>query len=417
MACGSFPNKFMRLAILSLAVRNLRRNPKRTLVAVFTVAAGIVAFLLAGGFIAWIFHDMREATIHSQLGHLQVVRPGYFDKGIADPYRYLLPAKSKAERDIHALHGVSALTPRLAFNGLIAHGETTIPFVGEGIDPEGEKPVSRRINIMAGRNLEGGNTPAVILGEGLAKSLGVQPGDKVVLLATTASGSPNAIEVEVTGTFATIYKDYDDSALRLPIGQARKLMRVEGATSWVVLLDGAERTEEAAAAISSRLDGKDFEVVPWTQLADFYNKTVALYSKQVDVMKLIIGLIIILTISNTQTVTVLERTTEIGTSLAIGVRQRMIMLLFLIEGMMIGVLGGVAGIVLGYGLATLISAIGIPMPPPPGMAHGYVAQIIVTPALARDALLLAFLTTIIASLMPAWKASRMNVVDALRCNQ
>ncbi|MGE5386977.1 MAG: ABC transporter permease [Betaproteobacteria bacterium] len=383
-----------------------------------TVAAGIVAFLLAGGFIAWIFHDMREATIHSQLGHLQVVRPGYFDKGIADPYRYLLPAKSKAERDIHALHGVLAMTPRLAFNGLIAHGETTIPFVGEGVDPEGEKPVSRRINVMAGQNLEGGaNASAVILGEGLAKSLDVKPGDKVVLLATTASGSPNAIEVTVRGTFATIYKDYDDSALRLPIGQARKLMRVEGATSWVVLLDSDERTEDSAKAIASRLDGGDFEVVPWTQLADFYNKTVALYSKQVDVMKLIIGLIIILTISNTQTVTVLERTTEIGTSLAIGVRQGMVMRLFLIEGVLIGGLGGVAGIVLGYGLAMIISAIGIPMPPPPGMAHGYVAQIIITPALSRDALLLAFLTTIIASLMPAWKASRMNVVDALRCNQ
>jgi putative ABC transport system permease protein len=239
----------------------------------------------------------------------------------------------------------------------------------------------------------------------------------VVLLATTAGGSPNAVELEVVGTFASIYKDYDDSALRIPIGQARKLMRVEGATSWVVLLDKASRTEEALAGISGKLAAADFESIPWTRLADFYNKTVALYSKQVDVMKLIIGLIIILTISNTQTVTVLERTTEIGTSLAMGLRQGLVMRLFLVEGMLIGIIGGIAGLVLGWGLAALISIIGIPMPPPPGMAHGYVAQIFVTTELARDALLLAFLTTVVASLTPAWKASRMNVVDALRTNQ
>lgn len=407
----------MRLSTASLAFRNLRRNTKRTLIAVLTVAAGIVAFLLAGGFISWIFHDMREATIHSQLGHLQIVRPGYFEKGVADPYRFLLPPKSDAENAVRGTAGVVGLTPRLAFSGLIAHGETTVPFVGDGVDPQEEKLISNRINFMSGRDLDSGSEAGVVLGEGLARSLNVKPGDSVVLLATTAAGSPNAIEVKVVGTFATIYKDYDDTALRLPIGQARKLMRVEGATSWVVLLDRTERTQEALASISSRLEVKSFEVVPWFQLADFYNKTVELFSKQVDVMKLIIGLIIILTISNTQTMSVLERTTEIGTSLAIGLKSGTVMRLFLTEGVLIGVLGGIFGVILGFILASAISAIGIPMPPPPGMAHGYVGEILVTPGLARDGLILALLTTVIAGLAPAWRASRMNIVDALRSNQ
>ena len=72
---------------------------------------------------------------------------------------------------------------------------------------------------------------------------------------------------------------------------------------------------------------------------------------------------------------------------------------------------------LGYGIAEILSFIGIPMPPPPGMETGFTAQINVTFTLAMDALALAFVTTLIASIMPAWKASRMNVVDALRCNQ
>jgi putative ABC transport system permease protein len=407
----------MFVSILRLAARNLRRNSNRTLVATLTVASGIVAFLLAGGFIHWIFHDMREATIHSQLGHIQIVRPGFFEKGIADPYAFLLPAHSDEQKVVEQMAGVVSVTPRLAFSGLASFGETTISFVGEGIDPVRERPISSRITIQSGKDLNDSEQQSVLLGEGLARSLGVKPGDMIVLLATAANGSPNAIEISVAGTFATISKEYDDVALRLPITLTRKLMRVQGATSWVVLLDQTEKTGAVVNALHSKLPADGFELVPWSMLADFYNKTVVLFSKQVSVVKFIIGLIIVLTISNTQTMSVLERTREIGTSLAIGQRRRAVMHMFLVEGVLIGVLGGGAGALLGYLLGELISLIGIPMPPPPGMARGYIGQILISPALAGEAIVLALLTTLLASLMPAWKASRMNIVDALRHNQ
>lgn len=405
------------LADFRLAARNLLRNKQRTLVATLTVAFGIVAFLLAGGFIAWIFEQMREGTIHSQLGHIQIVRPGYFEKGIADPYAFLLPERSADEKKVESVTGFQSLAPRLSFGGLISHGETTIAFIGDGVDPVPEKPVSSHVRIVAGHNLLAADEKAVLLGEGLARSLGIKVGELVVLLVTAANGSPSAVEVTVAGLFATASKEYDDSALRLPIQVARKLMKVKGATSWVVLLDKTEQTAEGARSLSATLSAADFEIVPWNVLADFYNKTVVLFSKQISVVKLIIGLIIVLTISNTQMMSVLERTTEIGTSLAIGQRRNAVMRMFVAEGVMIGVIGGVLGVVLGVFLALLISAIGIPMPPPPGMSTGFVGEILVVPQLAIDALVLALFTTLIASVMPAWKASRMNIVDALRHNQ
>jgi putative ABC transport system permease protein len=91
--------------------------------------------------------------------------------------------------------------------------------------------------------------------------------------------------------------------------------------------------------------------------------------------------------------------------------------MFLAEGVLIGVLGGLVGLFLGYVLAAIISFIGIPMPPAPGMARGYIGHILINPSLAGEALILALVTTLIASIMPAWKASRMNIVDALRHNQ
>ncbi len=407
----------MLQTLFRLAILNLLRNRSRTTVAVLTVAGGIVAFLLAGGFINWIFQDMRDATIRSQLGHFQIVRPGFFEQGIADPYAFLLPAKSEQEALVAATSGLKSLTPRLVFSGLASLGDTTVTFSGEGIDPIREQPISSRITISAGRDLNNLEDKSALLGEGLAKNLGAKPGDQIVLLGTAANGGANAIEVTVAGVFYTINKEFDNYALRIPIPLARKLMRVDGATSWVGSLDDTNTTASVVQKLRQALPPEKFQIIPWTDLADFYNKTVVLFSKQVDVVKLIIGIIIVLTISNTQTMSVLERTTEIGTSLAIGVRSREVLLQFLLEGLLIGIAGGFVGVLLAFGLAEVISSIGIPMPPPPGMARGYTGQIMITLPLVIDALVLSTITTLLASLMPAWKASRLNIVDALRTNQ
>jgi putative ABC transport system permease protein len=93
------------------------------------------------------------------------------------------------------------------------------------------------------------------------------------------------------------------------------------------------------------------------------------------------------------------------------------MQLFIIEGCLIGLVGGVIGLIVGSILGAIISAIGIPMPAAPGMAHGYTAGIIISPQLAIDAFFLAIVTTLLASAFPAWKAGRMNIVDALRYSQ
>lgn len=399
--------------IVDLAARNLTRQRRRSLLALGTVCGGVIAFLLAGGFIHWIFLQMREATIHAQLGHIQITRPGYFKEGISDPYRYLLPDDTSAVSAI-APEQISAVSPRLAFSGLVSKEDSTVSFIGEGIDPVREAPITSAISIVSGKDLTASPPDSAILGEGLAANLGVVAGDRIVLLVTTSNGSINAVELTVAGLFATSTKAYDDTAMRVPIPIARKLMRVQGATSWVVLLHETAQTQSTVALFRSKLSAKEFEVVPWEDLADFYTKTVTLFSKQVGVVRLLIAIIVILTISNTLSMAVAERTGEIGTSMALGVRRSGIMALFVCEGLLLGTLGGLLGIGLGYLVATAISAVGIPMPPPPGMARGYIGEILVSPGLALDAFLLAFVTTLLASILPAWKASRMNIVDALR---
>lgn len=399
--------------ILKFAARNLLRQRRRTLLALLTLCFGVTMFMLAGGFIHWIFENMRESTIHSQLGHVQITRPGYFREGLADPYSYLLDGDPSVVGADPAIP-LRTATPRLSFGGLVSLGDATVSFVGEGIDPEKEAPISRAITTISGRNLIEGGSRSVVIGEGLAASLKTKPGDSVVLLATTAGGGINAVELEVAGIFASATQAYDDTVLRVPIDIARELMRVEGATSWVILLDRTAATDAAVTRLRAQLPADEFEIVAWHELADFYNKTVELFSRQVGVVRILIAFIIILSISNILTMTVIERTNEIGSSMAIGLKRRTILGTFVTEGALLGLTGGILGVAVGVALGDIISWIGIPMPPPPGMARGYIGQIAISPALALDAFLLAFVTTLLASVFPAWKASRMNIVDALR---
>jgi putative ABC transport system permease protein len=399
------------------ALRNLLRQPRRSALALSAVTFGVVALMLASGFIQWIYFDLRESTIRAELGHLQIVRPGYYDVGRADPFKYLLPASGPTLDLVERQPGVVAVAPRLYFSGLASHGDTTISFSGEGISPAQEAQLSGSLVINAGAALREGDSKGVMFGAGLAHNLGVHVGDPVVLLVSTPSGGVNAVDATVRGIFSTVSKAFDDSALRVPIEMARRLLRVQGAHAWVVLLDDTARTDATMTSLHKLLPAKDFEIAPWYELADFYNKTVALFSKQLAVMRAIIAAIIVLSISNTMIMGVMERTGEIGTAMALGATRSRIGAQFVVEGIVLGILGGLVGVALSVALATAISAIGIPMPPPPGMAHGYVGQIMVTPTLAVQAFGLASVTTLIASIFPAIKASRLSIVDALRTNR
>src|SRR2546421_6208727 len=122
-------------------------------------------------------------------------------------------------------------------------------------------------------------------------------------------------------------------------------------------------------------------------------------------LRVIIALIILLSIVNTMTVTVMQRIGEIGTSMAMGVKRFGIVRLFLSEGILLGCCGGILGIFAGWGLAAVISAVGIPMPAPPGKTHGYIGGVLVTWTIVGEAFVLVLVTALLASIYPAWKAS------------
>lgn len=181
-------------------------------------------------------------------------------------------------------------------------------------------------------------------------------------------------------------------------------------------MNDTHQTDAALAALRNTLSQDRFEIVPWYQLADFYNKTTVLFTKQVQAIKLIIALIILLGISNTMTMNVVERTGEIGTAMALGVKKFDILRQFLCEGALIGGIGGALGILIGWLLAAIISSIGIPMPPPrhgPWLYRGDTTHL----EHGAGSIGACYSHHTHRQRLPAWKASRMQIVDALRHNR
>lgn len=403
------------MLLLKLGFRNLLRARRRSAYALAAVAFGVIAILLSEGFTEWQFYALREATIRAQLGHIQIAKPGFHEKAAADPESFVIPPSPKLIAELEGLPGVSFITPRLNVVGLVSTGEFTVSFLGEGVHAEKEQAVSDQLEIIEGQQLHS-NQPGVLLGEGLAQALHAKIGAPVVLMVNPQGGALNAVELPVRGIFRSNVKAFDDIGLRLNIEQVQKLIRRDGAHVWVMLLDRTERTEETYAAVQSVLAQRQsgLEAVPWTRLSDFYNKTVVLFSRQILVVNLLIQAIVILSVSTLMVMSVAERTGEIGTVMALGTRRRTILAQFLIEGALLGLTGSMIGLTLGFGLAELISWIGIPQPPPPGSNRAFIGQIFVTPGIAFNVVLFTTFAAVIASFFPAAKAAKLEIVDALR---
>jgi putative ABC transport system permease protein len=400
-----------------LALRNLFRHRVRSIITLSAIAFSTIVLVVASGFVERIFYDLRVATIETGLGHVQVTKQGWFENGTANPYAYFLPGNAPELQKLAELPHVKAIGQRLQFNGLINANEASLSFVALGVEPDREAIVSRNLTFLSGSNLDRADANEVVVGEGLAANLGVKVGDRVVLLVNSASGSVRATEVTVRGIFSTQVRAFDEVAIRTPLAIARKLMRTDGAHVWVVSLDDEKWVDETMARVKALVDPARFDVVSWIDLADVYTKTKTFMSGQLGVMQFFVATIIVLGVSNMLIMNVLERTGEIGTLMALGARRRKVTTLFLVESMYLGLIGGAIGIVLAILAAWVISAIGVPMPPPPGRTAAYVGKVLVDFPILGSAFAITVLTTVLAGLYPARKASRLVIVDALRYNR
>jgi putative ABC transport system permease protein len=397
-----------------LAFRNVLRHRARTGMTLLAIIAGVVGLILSGGFVHDIFTQLGEFLIHSQSGHLQVARTGYFERGARSPEKYLIEHPEPLRKQILENPSVEDVMGRLYFAGLLNNGRSDLSIIGEGVEPDREAKLGSGMVITAGRRMQKGDEHGIMVGHGLAHALKLVPGDWVTLVINTPDGALNSLEFQVVGTFQTFSKDYDAHAVRIPLAAARDLLATNGVNTLVVSLKQTADTEPIAASLAAMLSRSGLEVNTWLKLNDFYAKTVKMYDIQFGVLRIIILLMVLLSVVNSVNMSVFERVGEFGTMMALGNRSRDVIKLIMMENVIIGLVGAVSGVVLGIALALLISAIGIPMPPPPNADLTYIARIRIVPSVVAGAFAVGLIATVMAAFLPALRVHRIPVVDALR---
>lgn len=403
------------LPLLHFALRNVFRHRARSAATLMAIAFGVASLILTGGFIQDIFVQLGEAIIHSQTGHIQISKEGYGEGKIRSPEKYLIPNPGAFKDEIRkASTDIDSVSARLTFSGTLNNGRRDLGIIGEGIEPDLENKLGSYLHLIDGRLLQETDNDGVVVGQGVAQTLGIRPGDRVTLLVTLSQGAVNTLDFEVVGVFQSFSKEFDARAVRIPLKSAQTLLDTQSAHLMVISLKNTEATTRAKKDLQSRFSENGYSINAWNKLSDFYEKTVELYDRQFGVLRLIILVMVLLSVANSVNMTLFERTREFGTMLALGDSQAVVFRLIVLENLCLGFMGAIAGMLLGTLSALAISAIGIPMPPPPNANIGYIAQIRLDWNSVMIAGAIGFMACLFAALMPARRASRLDIGEALR---
>ena len=407
----------MSLRWWRLAARNLLRHRRRTVLTGSIVVVGFVAATMTAGFVAQTFRGLKDITIRGQGGHLRVLNAAAAGKTDEEAATLLLDRAEELTRSVATSPDVLLAMPRLTFFGLVAHGERSVGYMGTGTVPALEKSATLAAEAVAeGAFLADPEADEVMLGGGLARSLGVAAGDLVTVMTTTPDGALNAVDATVVAILRWPIKELDDRILFLPYAPAARLLKAEGkATTIAVTLRPGVDLEAAAGALRARLHrvGIDASVKTWIEGAPFYVAVRRLYAAIFLFTGLVLATVVVLASANTMTMSVFERTREIGTLLAIGMERRQVRGLFLAEGLLMGLGGSLVGAVASLLIRAAINAAQITLPPPPGATSGGVLNVELIPVAFLVGFVLMTATLLAASWWPARRAARLDPVEAL----
>jgi len=402
---------------LLLAFRNIFRNRRRTLMTLMMVGGGVAGLLLAGGYFAFMTHGLRESTINDGLGHIQIFTADHFNR---DEVRVLdtgIDNWRQVAATVRTGGHVRGVAPRIEFYGMVSNGTKATGFMGSAVDPNAEKSLGFISRVVAGRDLDAKPSGEVeaLIGTGLAKSMNVKVGDGLTLLAMTSDGALNGVDVEIVGIVNLGIAEMDARYLRITLPAAQRLLQSDRVTNLVVGLDATENTDEVAAELAPRLHGLPQQLVlkKWIDLATYYKQVSAMFNGIFLFMGVIVFFMVLMSSVNTLLMSMFERTREIGTMLAMGTPRAWIVALLMLEAILLGAIGAAVGVAAGNLLGALLNASGLHMPPPPGYTASIPFRVLHVPAQMIGSSLLVIVSLALASILPAIRASRLQIAEAL----
>ncbi len=458
---------------LSLALRNLLRNRRRSLVTLLSMAIGLVAVLIFGGYIKDINYGLQTANVQLS-GHFQIQHKGYYLYGSGDPAAYGI---ADYDRIIAMLQHDAVIgpmlvvaTPTLQVGGIAGNFDAgvsrTVFATGVVVDDQNRMRAWNDYGFPQHNPplaLTGTAPDAAVIGTGVARVLHLcgalavpdctvadppakptgqaMPSDiadfaeaspstgaaggasrNIEILVASARGAPNVADVKVVKAEFQGVKELDDVHVALHLPQAQRLIYGQEQPRVTAIEIQLRHTAQMVAArerlqhlLSTSLQNDQLELQDFETLNPFYGQTLRMFGAIFSFISVLIGAIVLFTVGNTMSMAVVERTTEIGTLRAIGLRRGGIRAMFIAEGLVLGVVGAAIGVTTALAIAWTVNHLGLTWTPP-----GRVEPVALTVRVFGETRLILGSTIgliVVAALSATWpaaRAARMNIVDALR---
>ena len=460
---------------LSLALRNLLRNRRRSLTTLLAMIIGLVTILLFGGYSGNVMYAMQTGYVQMH-GHLQVQHQDYFLYGSGNPAAYGMrdyqPLIDAVKNDAVLAPMLTVVTPKLQLGGIAGNFAAGVSknVIASGIlvddqnkmrlwDDYGSASYTPKV-ALAGTDMD-----AVVIGTGVARllqlcaplkvsncaqppalpasaarSVSEAPDDiaalsaleksptaaaaptRIEMLAANLHGAPNVASLNVVKAENWGLKEFDDSFMVMHLPQAQKLIFGADAPQVTAIQIQLKHTAQMPLAkarleqlLATTFKSTPLEILDYETLAPIYGQTIKFFNSVFGFIATLIGVIVLFTVGNTMSMAVVERTTEIGTLRAIGQRRDGIRRLFVVEGSLLGLIGAMLGVVCALLIAYAINHGGLTWTPP-GYVYAYPLKVRIWGDLqlifgSASGLVLV---AIVSAWWPANRASKMLIVDALR---
>lgn len=413
----------MKLTISTrYAMCSLRRHLRRTILAILGIGLGSAVCLFMIAFVRGEGKMMLKAAAESGAGHLRVVPAAWPQTRESD---LRLPDWEQVRDLVGATAGVSVVTPHARTEGLLAFGTRVAGVEIVGVDPNTERTINRLVrNVVEGDYLSPDAPGTTVVGRALAERLDVELDDPLMVTVANANGEMSSAMLRIVGIVETGSRDLDGTICQVNLQDVENLTGRSGAADVTALVDNPKHLDRHVRDLQSRLSD-DYAVVTWKEIMPELAS-----GTEVDETwtRLTVGLlmtVVFLGIMSAQLAAVLERRREFAVLSALGMKSGRLMRIMLAEGVILGLLGSVLGLVFGLPAAYYVATHGIDFTKMYGTADLSVSNVLFDPVFKGDfgwwliplAFELALTATVLSSLYPAWFAIRTDPAAALRVEQ
>ncbi|MCU0286516.1 MAG: ABC transporter permease [Acidobacteria bacterium] len=415
--------------IFKFAWRNTWRNKKRTYFTLLSVAFGVMVVTFLTSYTTGILNSAGEEMIKTQIGHIRIAHKEFLRLERIQPREYRVNDPAALKTKISGLPGIRSWCERIKFSALVNNKDINETVAVIGIDPAAANDSMGLSQLIVQGNYYDNSGMNCLVGEKLSRELGVTVNDELLVVTNDINYSTYALPFKVAGIFKTGYSNLDGHNIFIPLEKAREILDCGDSVQDILLFlkdpgKAPGMAREIEQIISPNENVHSLQVIPW-ETDDFIKKFLPTLELMVQKSLFLFMIIVALIILNTMLMSVMERFHEIGITKALGLRNREVVLMILVEALIVGIIGSIIGGAVGGAISAVTEHTGIDFSKLMGeeawnkidIAVPLVSNVIhpdFTYSILFGAVFFGVFVSLVAVLYPAYKSTKMMPVEAFR---